>query len=226
MLQRRQRRPRKDHINLLGMRQRSASLRDALPRTDRANFDDFRGRRQLTGNGLTLGLVGEGELGFHLAGQRLAESIGRVIRRRWKCSTCVSKRSPSALGAPPSSNPVGATRLAGAFLRTFHDADLSETLQPLLFRQYEHELSKVLGDLYGRSMAACSPDSMRVTAKQACGGRLRRTPKADGSGHPRAQTTSVRRRCRAIERSGFLPKRASSTSGCATCCMPGAHGIA
>ena len=64
--------PRKDLVNLLGMRQRSASLLMRYRERIAANFDDFLGRRQLAGSGLTLGLVGEGELGFHLAGQRLS----------------------------------------------------------------------------------------------------------------------------------------------------------
>ena len=150
--------PRKDLVNLLGMRQRSASVLMRYRERIAANFDDFLGRRQLTGSGLTLGLVGEGELGFHLAGQRLSESIVRRYQAPLEMLDLRFEALAAALGAPPSANPVGAARLAGAFLRTFHDADLSETLQPLLFRQYEHELSKVLGDLYGKlngQLAAC-----------------------------------------------------------------------
>jgi len=150
--------PRKDLVSLLGMRQRSASLLMRYRERIAANFDDFLGRRQLAGSGLTLGLVGEGELGFHLAGQRLSESIVRRYQAPLEMLDLRFEALAAALGAPPSTNPVGAARLAGAFLRTFHDADLSETLQPLLFRQYEHELSKVLGDLYGKlngQLAAC-----------------------------------------------------------------------
>ena len=73
-----------------------------------------------------------------------------LSRASSKCSTAAWKRCPPNSGPAAASNPIGATRLAGAFLATFHDAELPETLRPLLFRQYEHELSRVLGDLYGR----------------------------------------------------------------------------
>jgi uncharacterized protein DUF1631 len=141
---------RKDLISVLALRQRSASMLMRYRELIARNFDDFKGRAALSPSGVTLGLVGEDELGFHLAGQRLAESIGRRYQGPLELLDARFEALGQALGTPTSTNPIGAIRLAGAFVRTFHDADMSETLQPLLCRQYELELSKVLGDLYGR----------------------------------------------------------------------------
>ena len=55
-----------------------------------------------------------------------------------------------ALQMPPASNPIGAGRLAGAFIETYRDAQMPHDLQPLMFRAYEQELARVLGDLYTR----------------------------------------------------------------------------
>ncbi|MFL6592720.1 MAG: DUF1631 family protein [Luteimonas sp.] len=141
---------RKDLISLLGMRQRSASLLMRYREMIARNFDDFVGRPRLAGSGLVLGLVGEDELGLHLAGQRLVESIGHRYQGPLEMLDLRFEALAKSLGAATTTNPVGAIRLAGAFLHTFSDVELSETLQPLLVRQYEIELSKVLGDLYGK----------------------------------------------------------------------------
>ena len=141
---------RKDLMTVLALRQRNAThvmrFRELIGRS----FDDFRGRAMMARSDIPLGLVSEGELEFHLAGQRLAEAIGRRYQQPLELLGLRFEALSRELGAPASTNPVGAVRLAGAFLRTYHDADLSETLQPMLFRQYEQELSKVLGDLYAR----------------------------------------------------------------------------
>jgi hypothetical protein len=141
---------RKDLVGLLSMRQRSASMQMRYRELIARNFDDFQGRPALSRSGMVLGLVGEDELGFHLAGQRLAESIARRYQAPLELLDARFEALSQAIGTPVSTNPVGAVRLAGAFVRTFNDSDMSQTLQPLLVRQYEHELSKVLGDLYGR----------------------------------------------------------------------------
>ena len=141
---------RKDLISLLGMRQRSASLLMRYREMIARNFDDFVGRPRLAGSGLVLGLVDEEQLGFHLAGQRLVESIGHRHQGPLEILDLRFEALATALGAATTTNPVGAMRLAGAFLHTFSDVELSETLQPLLVRQYELELSRVLGDLYGK----------------------------------------------------------------------------
>jgi hypothetical protein len=141
---------RRDLVSLLALRQRGASVVMRYRELVARNFDDFMGRPRLAHGGLALGLVGEDELGFHLAGQRLAESIGRRYQTPLETLDARFETLAQALGGPTTTNPVGAIRLAGAFVRTFHDCEISDTLQPLLFRQYEQELAKVLGGLYGR----------------------------------------------------------------------------
>jgi len=141
---------RRDLMTVLALRQRGASYVMRYRELIARSFEDFRGRFSLSRPGLPLGLVRENELDFHLAGQRLAESIGRQYQRPLELLDLRFEALAKALGAPLTSNPVGATRLAGAFLQTFRDAEVSDTLQPLLFRQYEQELGKVLGSLYGR----------------------------------------------------------------------------
>ena len=141
---------RRDLASLLTLRQRSASVVMRYRELVARSFDDFMGRPRLSHGALALGLVGEDELGFHLAGQRLAESIGRRYQTPLETLDARFETLAHALGGPTLTNPVGAIRLAGAFVRTFHDCEISDTLQPLLFRQYEQELAKVLGGLYGR----------------------------------------------------------------------------
>ena len=139
-----------DHIALLNLRQRNAGNVMRYRQLIAQGFEDFRAMPNRARNGQPLGLVEDRHLGFHYAGQKLAESIGQRYVRQLEMLDQRLEALAEDLGSPTSSNPIGATRLAGAFLATFHDADLPETLRPLLFRQYEHELSRVLGDLYGR----------------------------------------------------------------------------
>ncbi len=139
-----------DHIALLNLRQRNAGNVMRFRQLIAQGFEDFRALPNRMRNGQALGLVEDRHLGFHYAGQKLAESIGQRYVRQLEMLDQRLESLAHELGANSSSNPIGATRLAGAFLATFHDADLPETLRPLLFRQYEHELSRVLGDLYGR----------------------------------------------------------------------------
>ncbi|NUS38991.1 MAG: DUF1631 family protein [Lysobacter sp.] len=141
---------RRDLMTVLALRQRGASYVMRYRELIARSFEDFRGRFSISRPGLPLGLVRENELDFHLAGQRLAESIGRQYQRPLELLDLRFEALARTLNAPPTSNPVGATRLAGAFLQTFRDAEVSDTLQPLLFRQYEQELGKVLGALYAR----------------------------------------------------------------------------
>ena len=185
---------RKDLISLLSLRQRSASTMMRYRELIARNFDDFRGRGALSRSNVALGLVGEDELGFHLAGQRLAASIGRRYQGPLELLDARFEALSRALGAPTITNPIGAVRLAGAFVRTFHDADISDTLQPLLFRQYEQELAKVLGDLYGRlnSYLAASgfhagrPDPKRPAAPASTPAEAQ--VEAPGRVHERAHT--------------------------------------
>ncbi len=144
---------RRDLMTVLALRQRGSSYVMRYRELVARSFEDFRGRFSLSRGGAPLGLVRENELDFHLAGQRLAESIGRRYQRQLEVLDARFEALARALDAPPTSNPVGAARLAGAFLQTFRDAEISESLQPLLFRQYELELGRVLGELYARMNA-------------------------------------------------------------------------
>jgi hypothetical protein len=157
---------RKDLMTILALRQRNAThvmrFRELIGRS----FDDFRGRALMSRSDVPLGLVGEGELEFHLAGQRLAEAISRRYQQPLELLGLRFEALSRHLGAPATTNPVGAVRLAGAFLRTFHDADLSESLQPMLFRQYEQELSRVLGDLYARLNSQLAASGFHADLRQ------------------------------------------------------------
>ncbi|BCT91526.1 hypothetical protein LYSHEL_05500 [Lysobacter helvus] len=143
-----------DQIALLNLRQRNAAFVMRYRQQIAQGFDDFRalpGNLRSRGtNHLPLGLVEEGQLDYHYAGQKLAESIGQRYARQIEMLDGRLEALSAELGTGAGSNPISATRLAGAFLATFHDAELPETLRPLLFRQYELELSRVLADLYGR----------------------------------------------------------------------------
>lgn len=158
---------RKDLAAVLTLRQHSAAQVMRFRELIGNSFDDFRGRVIHSQRDLPLGLVGEGELYFHLAGQRLAESIGQRYQQPLEMLDLRFERLAAALGAPATSNPVGATRLAGAFLQVFRDTDVSQTLQPLLFRQYEQELGKVVGDLYGRLNALLAAHGFHADARRA-----------------------------------------------------------
>ena len=139
-----------DHVALLNLRQRNAGYVMRFRQLIAQGFEDFRklpSNLRARSNHLPLGLVEESQLDFHYAGQKLAESIGQRYQRQLEMLDGRLEVLSVELGSPSASNPIGATRLAGAFLATYHDAELPETLRPLLFRQYEHELSRVLGDL-------------------------------------------------------------------------------
>jgi hypothetical protein len=140
-----------DQVALLNLRQRNAAYVMRFRQLIAQGFEDFRALPHRARNShLPLGLVEERQLDYHYAGQKLAESIGQRYSRQLEMLDGRLEALSAELGAPSGSNPIGASRLAGAFLATYHDAELPETLRPLLFRQYEHELSRVLGDLYGR----------------------------------------------------------------------------
>ncbi|MEO5565777.1 MAG: DUF1631 family protein [Luteimonas sp.] len=141
---------RNDLMAVLALRQRGShyvmKFRELIGRS----FDGFCGREVLGSRSEPMGLVRENELEFHLAGQRLAESIGGHYQRQLDMLGLRFESLAAAMGLPSTGNPVGAALLASAFVQTFSDVELSATLQPLLFRQYERELTSVLDELYGR----------------------------------------------------------------------------
>lgn len=138
-----------DLAALLQMRQRSSTYVMRFRQMLGYGFDAFRGAVHARRNG-PLGLVGEAELEDHIAAQRLAEAIAHRYARPLDMLDARFEALTTQLGSPAAPNPVGASRLAAAFVDTFIDAQLPPTLRPLLFRHYENELGKVLGDLYGR----------------------------------------------------------------------------
>ncbi len=142
--------PRNDLQTVLAMRQRNATYVMRYRELVARGFDDFHRSAGGARSELPLDLVGEQELGFQLAGQRLAESIARRYQRPLALLERRLAALAEALGVSAGANPVGPVQLTGVFLRTFGDAHVSDTLQPLLFRHYDQELGKVLGDLYQR----------------------------------------------------------------------------
>lgn len=136
--------------SLLTLRQHSATYVMRFRQQVAQGFDDFRALRIRHRGDLPMGLVAESQLEFHLSGQRMAEAIGQRYAKPLEMMEGRLEALAVALDVPPSSNPIGASRLAGAFIETYRDAELPESLRPMVFRQYEQELARVLGDLYGR----------------------------------------------------------------------------
>lgn len=142
---------RTEHAALLVLRQRNAAYVMRFRQLIAQGFDEFRALpTRLRKSTVPLGLVEEAQLDYHLAGQKLAESIGKRYERPLQMLDGRLEALATALDQSQTSNPIGAARLAGAFIETFRDAEIPDSLRPLLFRQYEQELGKVLGDLYGR----------------------------------------------------------------------------
>ncbi|HEY0661216.1 MAG TPA: DUF1631 family protein [Lysobacter sp.] len=135
---------------VLQLRQHSATYVMRYRQQVAQGFDDFRSLRIRSRGDLPLALVAESQLPFHLAGQHLAESIEQRYSRPLEVMDKRLEALAEALQIATASNPIGASRLASAFIETYRDAQLPDDLQPLMFRQYEHELARVLGDLYTR----------------------------------------------------------------------------
>jgi len=135
---------------LLQLRQHSATYVMRYRQQIAQGFDDFRSLRIRSRGDLPLALVAESQLAFHLAGQHLAEAIEQRFARVLEVMDNRLESLAEALHMAPASNPIGASRLASAFIETYRDAQLPDDLQPLMFRHYEHELARVLGDLYTR----------------------------------------------------------------------------
>jgi hypothetical protein len=135
---------------LVKLRQQSASYVMRYRQQIAQGFDDFRSLRIRNRGDLPLSLVAENQLAFHLAGQQLADAIESRFAPALETMSARLDKLADALQMQPGSNPIGAGRLAGAFIETFRDAQMPHDLQPLMFRAYEQELARVLGDLYTR----------------------------------------------------------------------------
>ncbi|MFC5570000.1 DUF1631 family protein [Lysobacter yangpyeongensis] len=135
---------------LMKLRQQSSALVMRYRQQIGQGFDDFRSLRIRNRGDLPLSLVAESQLAFHLAGQQLAQAIETRFAAALETMGARLDRLAEALQMQPGSNPIGAGRLAGAFIETFRDAQMPQDLQPLMFRAYEQELTRLLGDLYTR----------------------------------------------------------------------------
>jgi hypothetical protein len=153
---------------LLLLRQRGSAYVMRYRQLVAQGFDQFRALPlPARSDSVPLGLVEDRQLDYHLAGQRLAESIGKRYEQPLHMLDGRLECLARALDQPPSSNPVGAARLAGIFIDTFRDAELPDSLRPLLFRQYEQALSAVLGDLYGRINTLLASSGYGIGAPRA-----------------------------------------------------------
>lgn len=135
---------------LVKLRQQSSALVMRFRQQIAQGFDDFRSLRIRNRGDLPLSLVAENQLAFHLAGQQLAQAIEARFAPALETMSQRLDKLAEALQMQPGSNPIGAGRLAGAFIETFREAQMPSELQPLMFRAYEQELARVLGDLYTR----------------------------------------------------------------------------
>ncbi|QSX79792.1 DUF1631 family protein [Agrilutibacter solisilvae] len=135
---------------LLKLRQQSATYVMRFRQQIAQGFDDFRSLRIRSRGDLPLSLVAENQLAFHLAGQQLADAIESRYATPLQAMSLRLDKLAESLQMQASSNPIGAGRLAGAFIETYRDAQLPHDLQPLMFRAYEQELARVLGELYSR----------------------------------------------------------------------------
>lgn len=113
-------------------------------------FDDFRALRIRSGGDVPLRLLDEQQLEYELASGRLNESlVARFARPLDMLQTRLQALSES-LRVPAGMNPIGPERLVTAFSETLQDAQVPDTLRGRLFRHYETELIRLLGDLYAR----------------------------------------------------------------------------
>lgn len=183
---------RRDLVTVLALRQRSSSYVMRFRELIAYSFDDFRGHDFLPRHEAPMDLVHETELDFHLAGQHLADSIGRRYQRSLEMLNLRFEALANALGVLSNGNPVGSLRLAGAFLQVFRDADISETLQPLLFRQYEQELGKVLGDLYRRLNTQLASHGFHADIRVDAAGPAGPVPQGQPATAPAQVGTSAR----------------------------------
>lgn len=135
---------------LLRLRQQSSTYVMRFRQQVASGFDEVRTQRVRAGGDLPLSLVAEHQLGYHLAGQQLAEAIESRFALPLETMNARLDLLASALQVQQVSNPIGPIRLAGAFIETYRDAQMPHDLQPLMFRAYEQELGRVLGDLYSR----------------------------------------------------------------------------
>ncbi|HSM11389.1 MAG TPA: DUF1631 family protein [Lysobacter sp.] len=151
-----------DQSALRVLRQRHATHVMNFRQQIAQGFDSFRARRARVESAAPLGLVDEAQLDFHLAGEKLAEAIEQAHSRPLQLMDGRLRALGLELGLPQAANPIGPGRLASAFMETFGDEQIPEALRALMFRQYELELARVLGDLYGKVNTVLSENGYAV----------------------------------------------------------------
>lgn len=141
-----------DQAALWILRQQQASHVMAFRQQVGHGFDAFRQPGSVVGGlgGSPLQLVGEQQLAFDLDGERLTEALEQRYQRPLEMIQSRLQMMSQAMGAPEGDNPLGPYRLVKAFTAIYSEAQVNESLRVRLFRQYEYELARLLGDLYGR----------------------------------------------------------------------------
>jgi hypothetical protein len=113
-------------------------------------FDDFRALRIRSGGDVPLRLLDEQQLEYELASGRLNESLVARFARPLDTLQGRLQALSESMRVPSGLNPIGPERLVTAFSQTLLDAQVPDTLRGRLFRHYENELIRLLGDLYAR----------------------------------------------------------------------------
>lgn len=116
-------------------------------------FEEFRSLNSVALGSQPLGLVGDHQIEFYLDGQRLSELLAQRYARPLKMLDGRFEAVAMAIGIPAGANPIGPARLIDALIDCFSDIELTDGLRRELFRHFEQELTRVLGDLYARANA-------------------------------------------------------------------------
>lgn len=130
-------------------------------------FDNFRTLRASKRDAAAMGLLDERQLDMHIDGQRMAESVAQRYQRPLDMVEGRLRSLAALLDLPAMVNPIGPTRLAGAFVRAFDGAVIPRQLRAQLFRFYEGELSRVMGDLYGQANTLLAQAGYGVAEEEA-----------------------------------------------------------
>ena len=114
-------------------------------------FDEFRTLRASGRNYLSMGLLDEAQLDLHIAGERMAEILAQRYQKPLEMVEARLRTLAGTLGVQNMVNPLGPGRLTSAFVEAFDGARIPAQLRGQLFRFYESDLGRVLGDLYGQA---------------------------------------------------------------------------
>ncbi len=146
-------------------------------------FDDFRALRIRSGGEVQLRLVDEQQLEYELASGRLNEALVARFARPLDALQSRLQTLSEAMRVPAGVNPIGPDRLVTAFAQTFLEAQVPDTLRARLFRHYETELVRVLGELYARVNTLLSTSGYGSAAPAAANPRAE-APRRDGYAPP------------------------------------------